>query len=156
MEAFLSLIFLTIGVFMIFYGIRLKKGFYKIWYMKPWVRAGSNIYTLIPVGITAFLWGIIGLLVLTAPKDNITLKYLTLILGIISIGSIIVGILLAFFFPDHMKPYWLKWLEGEHKDILPILRKEANQLGYPTWDNLVKTQADLENWVAEVRRKHGL
>jgi hypothetical protein len=44
MEILLSLIFLGIGSFMMFYGIRLKRGYYKIWYMKPWVRAWSNIY----------------------------------------------------------------------------------------------------------------
>jgi hypothetical protein len=79
-----------------------------------------------------------------------------LILGIVSVGSIIIGILLPFFFPYYMKPDWLKWLEREHSDILPTLRREANRLGYPTWDDMVRTQTGLEKWVAEVRRKHKL
>ncbi len=55
-----------------------------------------------------------------------------------------------------MKPKWLKWLEQEHGDILRLLKEEANKMPYPEWDNQVETQEGLENWVAEVRKKHGV
>ena len=64
-------------------------------------------------------------------------------------------IVFAMWQPWWLKPKWLRWLEKEHGDIIEILWEEVRQEGH-TWERRVRTQADLEDWVAEVRRKHGM
>jgi hypothetical protein len=55
-----------------------------------------------------------------------------------------------------LTPQWLLWLEEYHAGILNLLKKEAQLMGGREWEARVRTQADLETWVAEVRRKHRL
>ena len=153
MEILFGFILLVIGSILLFWGIGLRRGYYQIWYMKTWVRAWSNIYMAIPLGIAAFLWGTIGLLALMTPKDSVYVNYIILTLGIISIGSIIVGMVLPLLSKNYMKPDWFQWLEHEHRDILPVLREEAHQLGYHAWDDVVKDQMGLEEWVVKIREK---
>ncbi len=149
-----TLVFILLGLYLIIYGIRMRIGYYKTWYMKPWARATSNIYMAIPGGTAAFLFGFTGVLTLLFPGEAIFVVN-RIILGSCAV-ILIVGMLLPFVWPGWMKPAWLKWLEKEHGDILPILRNEANAMGYPDWEHKVSTQAGLEAWVAEVRRKYGL
>ncbi|MFQ5580756.1 MAG: hypothetical protein ACE5FZ_09090 [Nitrospiria bacterium] len=54
------------------------------------------------------------------------------------------------------KPAWRKWLESEHSDILPLLKSEIEDEGVSNWDKRINTQEELEEWVAEVRRKLAL
>ena len=62
----------------------------------------------------------------------------------------------AYFEPNWLSPEWYRWLKEEHGDILPYLAEEAHQMGREEWLKRVETQEDLEQWVAEVRRKHDM
>jgi hypothetical protein len=55
-----------------------------------------------------------------------------------------------------IKPRWYRWLEEHHGDIIPLLQQEARAMGRWKWQRRVATQEGLEEWVAEVREKHGL
>lgn len=74
----------------------------------------------------------------------------------IALGIGVMGIIFSFIQPSFLKPRWLKWLERNHSTIMSILIKDAHKMGLDVWQNKIKTQEDLETWVAEVRREHGL
>jgi hypothetical protein len=67
----------------------------------------------------------------------------------------ILTLVLAIWQPRWLKPKWLRWLEREHGDIIEVLWKEVREEGH-SWGRRVRTQEELEAWVAEVRRKHKL
>jgi hypothetical protein len=56
--------------------------------------------------------------------------------------------------PRWLKPAWLRWLEREHGDIIGLLWQDVRKDRWG-WERRVRTQAQLEAWVAEVRRRHG-
>ena len=71
-------------------------------------------------------------------------------------GPLLIAIyILAVWQPWWLKPKWLRWLEAEHGHIIHILRDEARQAGWK-WEREVRTQEQLEAWVAEVRRRRNL
>ena len=74
----------------------------------------------------------------------------------ISLGIGFVGILFGIFQPKFLMPQWYRWLRTNHKDIMPLLRKDVTRIGYDVWQERTRTQAGLEAWVAEVRQKHNL
>jgi hypothetical protein len=74
------------------------------------------------------------------------------ILAYISAPSCVVGLGLAIWQPRLLMPSWLKWIEEYNYDIRSLLGKEARQT--PNWTQRIRSQADLEAWVAEVRQKH--
>jgi len=81
---------------------------------------------------------------------------LSLFIIYIGIGFGVLGCIFYVFQPSFLKPAWLKWLEREHGDIMPLLIQDVHELGDSVWQKRVETQAGLEDWVAEVRRKHGV
>jgi hypothetical protein len=75
--------------------------------------------------------------------------------GVFPLG--IIAVLVVVFQPKWLKPKWVRWLEENHGDILDLLIEEARKTPQWTdWAKQVSTQKGLEEWVAEVRRKHGL
>lgn len=74
----------------------------------------------------------------------------------VGIPLILFSVILTMWQPRWLKPKWLRWLETYDRSILPLLREEARKDGWPSWNERVKTQEGLEEWVAEVRRKHNL
>lgn len=64
----------------------------------------------------------------------------------------VVGFVLAIWRPYWLTPSWLRWIEEYNYDIRSVLGKEARQT--PGWTQRIRSQADLETWVAEVRKKH--
>jgi hypothetical protein len=62
-------------------------------------------------------------------------------------------IVLAVWQPEWLKPKWLRWLEREHRDIIQLLWKDIQEDRW-YWESRVRTQAELEAWVAEVRQRH--
>jgi hypothetical protein len=149
METYVTIIFFLVlpGIFFIFYSFRLLNGKgNKSFYMVDHIYAG-RVYTGIPFGL-AFL----SLAMAAIPKSvNMSgiFVYMTLGFGVL-------GLIFAFTQPSFLKPDWLKRLEHEHGDIMSLLRREANEMGLNTWNEQIQTQEDLEEWVAEVRRKHKL
>ena len=65
------------------------------------------------------------------------------------------SMILAIWQPKWLKPHWLRWLEEEHADVIHLLREDVHQDRWG-WQRRVKTQAQMEAWVAEVRRRHNL
>jgi hypothetical protein len=61
---------------------------------------------------------------------------------------------LAILQPWWLKPAWLRWIEQEHGDVIELLWEEVRN-DWWAWERQVRTQAQLEAWVAEVRHKHG-
>ena len=68
---------------------------------------------------------------------------------------LIVTYILAMWQPWWLKPKWLRWLEKEHGRIIQVLWEEVRKEGH-SWERRVRTQEQLEQWVAEVKRKRGL
>jgi len=64
----------------------------------------------------------------------------------------VVGFGLTIWQPRWLTPAWLRWIEEYNYDIRSLLAKEARQT--PGWTRRIRSQADLEAWVAEVRQKH--
>jgi hypothetical protein len=137
-------VFVVPGLFLLGRGIWMLKGGAKAWYFARHLYAGG-VYAQIPLGIT-FLWFAIA----TMPESH------DIQLLFVYVGSAfgIVGVVFNFLRPSFLKPAWLKRLERQHSDIMPILDKEANEMGLETWEKYVDNRG-LDVWVAEVRRKHG-
>lgn len=144
------IVMVLIGLCLIVSGIWLLMGGGKMLYFARHARSGG-VYASIPWGVA---WLIVTVSLVKMPAngpDNTTM-----ILFIIGLGVFILGIVFAGFPPSILKPVWLRWLEREHGDIYWLLENEAHEMGLRQWQKRVKTQEDLEEWVAEVRQKHGL
>ncbi len=137
------LILIILGVILLLRGGWMLGGGDRSWYLSRSIYSGGIAYAQIPIGMF-----FISLAVAAITQLEVFAN--------ISIGLGICGFIFSFLQPSFLKPTWLKWLEQGHGDIMPILQQEANAMGLGIWEARVKTQADLETWVAEVRRKHGL
>ncbi len=123
----------------------LRGGGNKGLYMATHIYAG-RAYVGIPFGITCLFWA------LAAIPDSQTLSWIFLGIGLV---FFVLGVIFAGTQPSFLKPAWLRWLEQEHADIMPLLIREANEMGLGNWEQWVKSQADLEAWVAKVRQRYG-
>jgi hypothetical protein len=154
-EFLIPLAFLSMGIFLIIKGIRLKMGYEKGRYFSPLVRAGNVAWMSLPGGLVLVMWGLMFL-----PSLLFGVSVVTATLGLFFlIGGLVIfflGIIIAFIQPNFMKPRWLSWLEREHRDIMPLLRREAREMGFDVWGQRVETQEGLEAWVAEIRHKYKL
>jgi len=136
------------GLFCLIFGLIVQTGKMKRWwiiYSTPLTPIGW-FYWSIPFSFVLFAWG----LVMFIPDIESRGWAFELIFYFGFIPSIII----TMFRPRWLVPAWLRCLEDNHKDILPLLKKEARQMGGRAWDRRVSTQEDLEDWVAEVRRKY--
>jgi hypothetical protein len=141
---------IIIGIAFLFFGILVRSGRHKRWYLHkgdPLYNPKEFALVCIPFGLMMLLFGIA--LVLPTPEARQAIFWW----GAFPLG--IAGAVLLFWPPDWIKPAWLRWLEKNNEDIvLLILLEDARET--PDWERRVATQAGLEAWVAEVRRKHGL
>jgi hypothetical protein len=139
----LSLFMFAIGIFTIGIGLRRLKKPFSAWLLAktPYTLVGA--WGGIPLGLGALLWGI-------AFSSFVTQSWARLLLPV----GLIIGLAGPFIMYIFFKPAWLKWLQREHGSVLPILENEAWEIGYNTLDRRINSQQDLEEWVAEVRRKH--
>ncbi len=140
-------ILFVMGIIPLLHGTWLLLGNSKGWYFARHSRAGG-VYAEIPWGI-AFL--LLTLSTLINPKVAETFFIVEIALGI---G--VMGVIFSIVRPSFLKPKWLKWLERNHSTMMSILVQDANKMGLDMWQNKIKTQKDLETWVADVRREHGL
>ncbi len=106
------------------------------------------VFSMIPLGL---MFGIFAFLPLIPSTDELRMR---IVIYLVPPLWIIAGIL-AIWQPWWLKPKWLRWLEKEHGDIIETLWEEVRKEGH-AWERRVRTQEQLEEWVAEVRRKHGL
>ncbi len=139
-----SVILFSTGTLFFFHGIWLLNGNSKGLYFTKNLRAGG-VYAEIPWALGFLLLGVSTLL----NAGNIAKVFVD-----IGIVLLVIGVVLSFVKPSFLKPSWLKFLEREHGDILPLLISEARQVGLEIWQDKIKTLEDLEIWVKEVRHKH--
>ena len=74
----------------------------------------------------------------------------------IGIGCFIAGFVCGFLQPDWLSPGWLRRLKREHGEAIPWLLEDAVGMDKAKLETKTRNWKDLENWVAEVRRKHEL
>jgi|GEM_PF-3140790 len=86
-------------------------------------------------------------MILSLPPD-VALSILAYIAG----PFFAIGFGLILWQPRWLTPAWLKWIEEYNYDIRSLLGEEARQT--PGWTQRIRSQTDLEVWVAEVREKH--
>jgi uncharacterized membrane protein YccC len=133
------------------FGVAILTGRIKAWWLAqsiPGIVPEAAFYFGIPMGVTLLALALSLLLPDSMEKGWGSLD----IVG----GLFIISIIITLWRPPWLRPKWLRWLEDNHRSILSLLRREAREMGGPAWEERVRTQEDLEQWVEEVRRKHGL
>jgi len=148
-EVIFVLVLGSVGVLFIVMGVLIRIGRYKRWYLvddNSMFYHKAAYYGFIPWGLASMLAPMIIFLPTGAAEQGLVVYVVFSLLGI--------GVLLTFWQPWWLTPGWVRWLERNHNDILDILIEEGDQT--PNWARHVNTQEQLEEWVAEVRRKHGL
>jgi hypothetical protein len=138
----------SIGLFGLIAGILAHLGIYKSLYaMKSYPAFAPNAlaYILIPGSVLCFMFALIPFL----PSVEIRRNFLAYVIFPYQVFLIV----LATWRPEWLKPKWLRWLEREHGDIIELLWKDVREDRW-NWESRVRTQAELEAWVAEVRKRH--
>jgi hypothetical protein len=74
----------------------------------------------------------------------------------VGIGCVVLGFVCGFLQPSWLSPLWLRRLKREHGDIIPRLLEDAVGMDKRELERRLETWESLEQWVAEVRRKHEL
>jgi hypothetical protein len=122
----------------------------KRWFVAPMPLISRNFYFALP---TAMLGGFfIAIDIVLGINDPNS----TPVFSFIAFGLWGASFVIAYFEPDWMSPEWYRWLKREHGDIMPYLVLDAHEMGRQEWMRRVQTQVGLEEWAAEVRRKHRL
>ncbi len=140
-----TLLLLCISLVFIGFGIYRLKGPVSVWYIAYGIATVEFNYVAIPAGIALAIW---ALATLPLVPDDWQLNLL-----VIGIVSGFLGIVSARYL---LKPSWLRWLEKEHGDIIPLIQQEIEEIGPRNWDQQVNTQQNLEEWIEDFRRKHRL
>lgn len=118
-----------------------------------WLFLGGSFPVLAPLG--AFLIVIpMGLATITIGLMMVFPKYNDLLtIPLILFG--IIGVILGFWMPGWVQPFWLRWLNRNYGHVLGEMLQEANQMGAKKWEEATRTQEDLEQWADGVAKKHG-
>lgn len=140
---------IALGMIATGFGIRIRLGKSRKWYLVP------NYYVLLPKG-GYYAMPIGGLMIIAIGLGLLMPSPTTARLFIFGIAFplMVCVYLVVVYQPKWFKPRWIRWLEEYHSDILEILIREGRKT--PDWAKRVSTQEGLEQWVAEVRRKHKL
>ena len=140
-----------IGFLFLIIGILVRAGVWRSIYAAkgyPVYMPRGLGFVLIPSGLMFLsLWLI---LILPIPKENRG----NLVMYVLA-PMLVSTYILAIWQPWWLKPKWLCWLEEEHGAIIELLWEDVRKDQWG-WERRVRTQKDLEEWVKEVRRKHGL
>lgn len=128
------------GVILVGFGIYRYRGPVSVWYLAYGTYTVGHNYLAIPGGISAMLFAL-----LISPFVPVRWKMPILILSIV---VILVGLIFA---KRLWTPAWLRWLEQEHGAILPVMQIEIQKMGPENWNRRINTQADLEEWIKEVK-----
>ncbi len=130
--------------------ILMKLGRDKRWFVMPGHYISRNFYFALPTYVLGLILVLVDTILFDPNDQGIP------ILIIVAFCCWMMSFVLAYLEPDWLAPAWYRWLKREHGHILSLLAQEAHQLGRTEWLKRVQTQEDLEIWVTEVRRKHGL
>ncbi len=144
-----GMLLLAVGIWLMwetaqFYACRLQKSHI---YLIEFTQSAYEValYGAGPLGIGIACVGV-GM-ILSLPPD-FALSILTYVAG----PFFMIGFALAIWQPHWLTPTWLRWIKDYNYDIRSLLAKEARQEA--GWAKRIRSQADLEAWVAEVRQKH--
>ena len=139
------------GSLLLVIGILIRLGIWRAIYAVkgyPIYMPRDLVLVGIPMALTVLSIGLIPILPIAKENRGGVITYVTAPL-------LIMTYILAMWQPWWLKPAWLRWLEKEHGDIIHLLWEDVRQ-DRGGWEQRVRTQAGLEEWVAEVRRKHNL
>ncbi len=134
-----------IGAVLIYLGAITLDGSFKKWYLGPRTFPPQAIvYATIPTGL-----GFIEICIILALSPimdfDTAQKMITLLVG----PTFALGFVFAIWQPNWIKPYWVRWLEGNYKQeiygLIAAAREDAE-----AWERRVATQAGLEEWAKEV------
>ena len=142
----MAILFSFIGIGCLIFGLSTTFGKDKFWW---WSESTPVVPTAVVFGSFPFAFAFFVLAFLFQTSLPVEIRQsigLYILMPLILIG-IALGIL---------QPKWLRWLETHHQSILSILLQDARKEEWNDWQKRVGTQEGLEEWVAEVRRKHGL
>ncbi len=131
-----SLWLFCIGAVMLSFGSYHFWGPISVWYL----AYGNRIYGAFPSGISMILF---AFAISPFAPDDWKMAIILLAIFSLPLGSLLAKRLL--------KPTWLRWLEQKHGAILPMLRIEIQEIGPETWNRQINTQAELEEWIKEVK-----
>ncbi len=140
-----------LGLFFLIIGIKIRLGRWRGIYAAkgyPVYMPRALASVGIPLALTFFSMGILAILPIAKEDRGNIFLYGTFPL-------LIMTYILAIWQPWWLKPKWLRWLEKEHGEIIGILWEDVRK-DRRGWERRVRTQQGLEEWVAEVRQKHGL
>lgn len=136
--------FFAVSVFFFSIGLHRLKGPVSVTYLDYGsVLKGGN-YLSFPFSLTCLLWGLA-----LSPLIPDELKLTVVMVGVAA------PVLFAFPAVKYLKPGWLRWLEQNHKDIIPFLQAEIQEMGPDVWDKRINTKEELEAWVYEVKKRWG-
>ncbi len=149
-DILLFVVLIIVGVWLVYLGISGLLGYRRYAYIFPfsygYVTGGVN-YGSVPLGIMSLMWALAFFRLS---------ELLNQVLLVTSLGFGLIGLLSGILQPSFLDPHWYRWLDENHKDMMPLLRRDIMEIGYKEWERQTKTQEGLEAWVAEVRRKHNL
>ncbi len=148
MEDFYIVLFCLVmsGGFLLF-GFITISGRYRGWYFGLFSARTRDIpYISLPIAIFFFL-PVIGSFFYK------TDHWIMSVIPNLAISVAVITILCSIIKPSIFKPQWLRFLENNHKDILPLIEDEINKVGIKEWTQLTKTQDKLEKWVVEFRQE---
>lgn len=145
----MALLFFVIGVAFVIGGLRVRFGQNKTWWLNKStaVTPTAIAFGLFPASVIFFVFAYIAFF---QPSSHIRES----ILFYIGIPAFILTLVFSTMQPNFLKPKWLRWLEDNYGDFLPLLRDKARQSEWSQWKRQVRTQEGLENWVAEVLEKN--
>lgn len=113
----------------------------------------ANYHFVILVGAVLIVLGVTGL-----PAGADTRQKVALYLFV---PSLILALIIGLWQPWWLKPKWIRQLRENHPDIYPFLRDAAQeQVGNDRkkadeWSARMDTVEGQNEWVAEVRKRHG-
>ncbi len=146
-DASCAVVFLVVlGSAFIWGGLFFHLGLWRGWYLTPDTIFGARpaLYSFVPMGLGMIC--LAGSILFPAKAGDITF-YLFFAFGVLAL-------LISFWRPKWLEPKWVCWLEENNQDMLDLIVEEGRKT--QDWGEVVATQAGLEAWVAEIRRKHGL
>ena len=132
-DLFYALFFIGLGIFMIYMSIQAWTGSFKRWYVSQ--RDHSRMYVGMPFGLVFCGFGLIiiaNILFSGLGVADFIIVYL--------VSPIIwLSLLLAIFQPKWIRPPWVRWLEDNYWDRLPLLIADGKQDVW-AWQRRVSTQ----------------
>lgn len=113
--------FIILGAVSLIAGISVKLGGFKEYYwLQPLGYYRAVVYGFIPFGL--------ALLILAVAPLFYNTVWLAFLRGLIVLFGLL-GLFMWLFEPRFAKPDWINWVEDNHGDIVPELRRELWRMG---------------------------